>query len=82
MESFRIKSPEELENQVDGVSKTLGSEIAPPSTKKEIFDLSIEDIKTKYPARYEMYLDVLRKQKSKAEIDEKEKKRCSIGWNH
>ena len=77
MESFRIKSPEELENQVDSVSKTLGSEIVPPSIKKEIFDLSIEEIKTKYPTRYEMYLDVLRKKKNNTEIDEKEKREMS-----
>lgn len=49
IESFRVKSPEELNNQIDGVSKTLGNEIIQPSNKEEILDLPIEEIKKKIP---------------------------------
>ena len=79
MESFRIKPPEELKNQIESVSKTIESEIAPSSNKKELLSLSIEEIKKRYPTRYETYLNVLRKQKNNAEIDEKEIEEMS-GW--
>ena len=80
MESFIIKHPEELKNQIESVSKTLESEIAPSSNKEEFLSLSTEEIKKRYPTRYEIYLNVLRKQKKNVEnveIDEKEREGMS-----
>ncbi|MEK9161394.1 MAG: DEAD/DEAH box helicase, partial [Patescibacteria group bacterium] len=65
---------------IESVSKTLESEIVPPSKKAEVLDLSIEEIKKRYPTRYEIYLNVLRKQKKNVEnveIDEKEREGMS-----
>jgi len=77
-ENFRLKTSEELGQQVDQVSQELEKEIAQPSKKEDIFKVSIKEIKEKFPVRYEAYLRILRKNKQQdGELSETEKKEVS-----
>jgi len=73
-ENFRLKTPEELENQAREASNVLGEEAIQPSKKDEIFNMSIEEIKQKFPVRYEAYLKILRMNKQKdGDLSEEDK---------
>ncbi len=76
-ENIRAKSPEELETQVNQVSEELAQEIIQPSKKEEILNMPLNEIKEKFPARYEMYLKTLRTQKANIKLSEKEKSEMS-----
>ena len=62
-ESFRFKTPKELEGQVNQVSEELGQDIVQSSKKEEIFAMSVKELKERYTVRYELYLKVLRRGK-------------------
>ncbi len=72
MEGFRHKTEEELQDQADSTSKVLGAEITHASLSSEIFSLTLDEIKYKYPERYKTYLKIIIAQKNKKEIDAKE----------
>lgn len=61
------KTRKQLSRQVTDVSETLGSPIARQSTNGEVFNLASSDLKEKFPARYEIYVDTLRRQKRREE---------------
>lgn len=69
MEQFRPKTPEELAAQETVVSEQLGESVSMPSKKEDILGMSLAEIKERFPVRYEIYLENLRAQKNKAEID-------------
>ncbi len=69
MEGFRQKTEEELQNQIEETTESLGVDISRPSLGLEIAKLPLEEIKAKYPERYEAYLKILRAQKNNQEID-------------
>ncbi len=70
---FRPKSPDKLSKQLESAQKILGAEhdssLIPPSQQIEpigdsILGIPLEEIKAKYGLRYEMYVDLVRHQKS------------------
>lgn len=61
---FRQKLHQELEEQSNRVSQSIGAEIIPPSRSEDIFLLSVDELKEQYHDRYEMYLDILRREKN------------------
>lgn len=67
----QIKTEKELREQVNQGGKTLETELIPKSNG-DIFKLSIEEIKTKYPERYNAYLKILRAEKNNQEISNEE----------
>ncbi|MDQ5912089.1 MAG: hypothetical protein QG568_302 [Patescibacteria group bacterium] len=69
MEGFRYKTEEELQNQIEETTESLGVDISRPSLGLEIVKLPLEEIKAKYPERYEAYLKILRAEKNNQEID-------------
>lgn len=61
MESFGIrKSKEELSAQVDAAEESLGERLTPYSIREDLEVMTIDEIKEKYPVRYEQYLQLLR----------------------
>lgn len=64
MEQFRFKPESELEKQVKATESVVGQELPQSSTKAAIFEMSAEELKAKYPKRYEIYVETLRKQRS------------------
>lgn len=74
MENWKpqIKTEKELEKQVSETEMVLGTKLTPKSTGDDFSKLSIEEIKNKYPERYNAYLKVLRAEKSNQEIDNEE----------
>jgi len=65
---LRPKTKEQLNIQVNNVSETLGTPIAPPiSANGEIFNLVPSNLKEKFPVRYEIYVDTLRRRKRSEE---------------
>ncbi len=72
MEEFRHKTGQELQNQIDDSTKSLGTDISLASLSPDISNLSLEEIKSKYPERYGAYLKILRAQKNNREIDKEE----------
>src|SRR3989344_6127550 len=61
------KSPEELKTQISQVDETLVDQhISPESEKEDVLDMSVEELKEKFPRRYKIYLDLLREQKREA----------------
>ncbi len=63
MEQFRFKNEEELRGQIQDTSETLETAIGQESSSLEILNLTIQEIKSKYPERYQIYLKLLRVQK-------------------
>lgn len=63
LETLRLKTQQQLRGQVDGVSETLSSPIMSQSLDEEIFSATPQSLKEKFPARYEIYVDTLRRQK-------------------
>lgn len=59
MEKFKIKTSEELENQLNKVESFFGQNIEPKSTREEMLSLSLDELKERYPKQYQSYLNVL-----------------------
>ncbi|MFH0936843.1 MAG: DEAD/DEAH box helicase [Candidatus Daviesbacteria bacterium] len=59
-ELFRLKSAEQLAQQVLDVSNTLGESITQPTIHNESLGISINDLKERFPVRYQAYLNTLR----------------------
>ncbi len=73
MESWPTQKPKgEIKEQVKEVNKALDVCVSPPSLKKGFLQLSIEEIKEKYPERYSAYLKILRSEKNNQNINEVE----------
>lgn len=64
LEVFKPKSVEQLAHQVSGISNILGESIVRPSTRNEVSGLSTDGITKRFPERYRIYLDTLRKQRA------------------
>ncbi len=75
----RLKTSEELAEQAKSVSDSLGQEISQPSKKNEVFNLSLEEIKARFPRRYDIYLKNLKAKKAGKEIDPDEKEKM-VKW--
>lgn len=73
-EGFNKKTPEQLVDQTKSVSEILDREIVPQSLVEEINDMSLTEIKEKFPTRYDIYLKILRASKGSVEISEDGKK--------
>ena len=74
MEGFRLKTQEELKQQVTDASDSLKEDIVPPSKKDDIYDLSVQEIKERFPVRYEAYLKLLKSKIGNVVISETERK--------
>lgn len=61
LEVFRFKSAEQLTQQVSDVSNILGESITQSTIHNESLGLSINDLKVRFPVRYQAYIDILRK---------------------
>ncbi|MDP3988022.1 MAG: DEAD/DEAH box helicase family protein [Candidatus Levybacteria bacterium] len=68
-EVFRPKSAEKLAQQVSGVSKILGESITQSSFHNESLGLPLETLKQRFPERYRIYLDTLRREKTGELLD-------------
>jgi len=77
------KNKEQLEQQLKSVEGILNGaktetesdvliNLAPRSENGNIFNLSLKEIKDKYPERYAIYLKILRAERNKQSIDETE----------
>ncbi|MDD5068477.1 MAG: DEAD/DEAH box helicase [Candidatus Pacebacteria bacterium] len=72
MENFTPKNPAELELQLQKASQTLGESIAVPSKIADTLGISLEDLKVKFPRRYEAYLKLIRAEKNNQEIPQED----------
>lgn len=77
MENRNYKSEHDIQNQVDATSEILGLDIDRGVNDS---NLSIEDIKSKFPERYNTYLKLLRSRRNESDISQHElvKLRTSI----
>src|SRR3989344_3629664 len=78
-ERFSPKPPEELQKQIDAVSEEIGESIEQPTSRDDLLEMSLSEIKEKFPRRYEMYLQTLRADRRSDEVDEDEKK-SMVTW--
>ncbi|MFA6304782.1 MAG: DEAD/DEAH box helicase [Patescibacteria group bacterium] len=69
---FQPKQPEQLEQQVSDSSELLGEKLQPSLEQEDLFKLPIEEIKTRFPERYQIYLKLLRYNRGSAEINNEE----------
>ena len=60
MENFRQKTEEEQQNQIESVEQKVGKEIIPPNNER----LPLSQLKEKYPARYDHFVEILRSLKN------------------
>jgi len=60
MEEFRIKTKEELDDQLSGVESMVGNKIGSESVRTQLLNMDVEEIKLKYPREYEVYLSILK----------------------
>lgn len=60
-EVLKQKSVEQLAKQVSNVSTILGESITQPTTHQKSLERSIDDLKEKFPLRYQVYIDTLRR---------------------
>ncbi|MEK7568782.1 MAG: DEAD/DEAH box helicase, partial [Patescibacteria group bacterium] len=67
-----IKPKAEVEKQVEEVEDILGVKLRQESSSDDLHKLSIDEIKERYPERYNAYLRILRAKKGGQEIDESE----------
>src|ERR1035437_10251761 len=58
--NLKQKSKEEFENQLDKVEFKIGQNLVSKNKKEELFSLSINELKDRYPDQYEIYLKTLR----------------------
>lgn len=63
-ELLRLRSLEQLTKQVSDVSAILGESITQPNLHNEILGLSLNELKERFPIRYQIYLDALRKSRT------------------
>lgn len=68
----QFKSEAELKKQYDEANQVLETNLAPKSNDDDLWGLSIAEIKSKYPERYQIYLKILRAQKNEQEVDNTE----------
>lgn len=68
----QIKTEKELREQVHQGEKTLETELIPKSNGDDYFNVSIDEIKERYPERYNAYLKVLRAAKNHQEMSNEE----------
>jgi len=71
----RAKTPAELEDQILDVSGELDELITPESPDEDIIKKDINEIRKKYKARYDIYLETLREKKTGKQISAEEKAR-------
>lgn len=69
-----FKPPEELREQIGRVSEELDENIAPPSQVEQLLTMPLEEIKQKYPTRYEIYVRMLRNEKTGGGLRPRERK--------
>jgi len=74
MENFKIKTEEELDNQLDGVESLVGNRIKPENKRAEMLSLSLDELKQKYPKEYQTYLSVLKTEAQLAHFPDIENK--------
>lgn len=67
-----IKLKAETEKQVEEAGNVLGTKLRLESAPGDLSELSVDEIKERYPERYRSYLRILRAQKGGKEIDESE----------
>ncbi|MEI6296772.1 MAG: DEAD/DEAH box helicase [bacterium] len=72
MENFKPKPKEELKAQLGQVAEKVGNRLTPESQNGGLLSMTIDEIKNKFPLRYDIYRKLLISQKNKTEIDEKE----------
>lgn len=60
MEQFRMKTPEEVDQQLHRTESLLGNRIQPENTRAEILGLSLSQLKERYPQEYKSYFSVLK----------------------
>lgn len=53
---IRPKSQEQLRNQVAFVSDSIGESVVQHSTENEIFAMSVQELKERFPHRYDIYV--------------------------
>lgn len=70
--SSYIKTEAEIEKQIEEAGDVLGAKLGQESISGDLHKLSIDEIKERYPERYNVYLRILRAQKGGKEIDESE----------
>ncbi|MDQ5938449.1 MAG: hypothetical protein QG642_139 [Patescibacteria group bacterium] len=70
METWKpeIKSEEDLQKQLEITEDVVGTEIVPNSIRDDIFNLSLDEIKERYPERYSAYLQILRAERKSEQI--------------
>ncbi|MBI4193239.1 MAG: DEAD/DEAH box helicase [Candidatus Colwellbacteria bacterium] len=66
--TIRPKTTEELKEQLTRASRLVGAGIAPPLSEDFGAERSFDELKRRYPKRYEIYLRALRALKNKREI--------------
>lgn len=76
---FKFKPKKELREQVKATNKAIETEIAPTNQEDDVISLSLEEIKNKYPERYDAYLKVLRSEKAVENIRAEDLSELS-GW--
>ncbi len=57
---MKIKTPNELDNQLTGVESFIEQKIEPKNTREELLSLSLDEIKNRYPREYRTYFSVLK----------------------
>ncbi|MBI2028502.1 MAG: DEAD/DEAH box helicase family protein [Candidatus Levybacteria bacterium] len=67
IERAKPKTIEQLGRQVNNVSEALGSPISPMLDNGVLFDTTSSELKEKFPTRYKVYVDTLRRQKRNEE---------------
>lgn len=80
-EFIRRKSLEDLEKQTGEITKVLGEEIAPPFQVEETMKMSAEELKERFPRRYEIYLKNLRAEKRSQPLTDSEKSGMAMCLN-
>lgn len=77
LEGYKPLTPEEIENQIKQTSASLDQEIVPPSKREEVMNMSISEIKGKFPLRLKAFLKTRRLNKQGKELSEEEKEEMS-----
>lgn len=64
---IRSKTESQLREQVQSVDEAIiDQQIAPLAEGENIFEMSAEELKSRFPKRYQIYLDILRDQKKES----------------
>ena len=70
---FGRKPPERLREQLSEAQKRLGEEIPQPFFGEDIFELSENELRERFPRRFEIYTQLLKESKGGEEIGEEER---------